>query len=98
MTLPDDELEFQLCWTKKAAEHSILSGTVNRIREKAGQVYIRRQTDVAAAFMQLADEIERDANRTHQELNEYIAEDGRREQEFRSKMKAPRPTLRVSRV
>lgn len=94
---PDDELEFRLNWTYKAAENSVLGGMVNRLRENAGQAFIRKQVEVANAFMRLADEVERDANITHKELGEYIAEDGRREHDFRTKMKAPRPKLKVQR-
>lgn len=94
---PDDETEFRLNWTYKAAENAVLSGTANRVREKAGQVFIRRQTATAEALMQLADEIERDANLASKELREYIEEDGRREHDFRTKMKASRPKLKIER-
>ena len=96
-SFPDDELEFRLNWTHKAAENSILGGMVHRLRENAGKAFIRKEVDVANALMRLSDEVERDANRTHQELGEYIAEDGRREHDFRTKMKAPRPKPTVKR-
>lgn len=97
MIFPQDDLEFRLNWTHKAAENSVLGGMVNRVRQRAGEFYIRKQGAEADAMMQLADAIERDAKLAHQELAEYIAEDGRREAEFRRVMKAPRPEPKLER-
>lgn len=94
---PDDATEFQLCWTSKASEVTVWASARTQAEERAGAAFIRKQDQVAEAMRSLAALFDGFHRTTLSELNQYIAEDNRREAEFRQKMKASRPKLKIER-
>jgi lysyl-tRNA synthetase class I len=94
---PDDELEFRLNWTHQGATVAVLSEMVGKANAKAAMAYTQKKDAVASAMRDFADEIEHRQKEESKLLHEYIAEDQRREHDFRSKMKASRPALKAHR-
>ena len=82
---PDDDLEFTRCWSATAGE---LSATVHaraEVEKRAGEAFIRKRDDVANALRDLAAELQRRATEMSKRVDEFIAEDKRRNYE-RTKM------------
>ncbi len=82
LSFPDNDLEFQRCWSAEAAKVAVCKHTLNLIDERCGKAYISRRDDVASELRDIA-RVVRDWIKIHEEnVSKYIEEDKRRKYEL----------------
>lgn len=78
LPFPEDNDEFQSCWTQKAGEHNGLRAALTKIQQRAALRFTQKKDDLANELRSVADEIQALEQEASKDLQGFIEEDRRR--------------------
>lgn len=81
MKFPDEEKEFQACWSNAAGEASAFRTAANLLETFAAKAYIGKRDDVASEFRNMAQTLGEMAKAASLTVQSFITEDERRNYE-----------------
>lgn len=81
MTFPNDEKEFQACWSSATGEACAFRTAANLLETFAAKAYIGKRDDVASEFRNMAQTLSEMAKAASLTVQSYITEDERRNYE-----------------
>jgi hypothetical protein len=78
MTLPENNLEFQLQWSSNAGKLAAMKEALVEIENRAGEAFVRRKDAVATALRDLATEIKSHISGLEKTIDAFVKEDASR--------------------